>query len=111
VLQATVWCVYDGGYWEVSGRLQDFDDKRKRTEGFCAYSVHRKCDTIKPVKHSAEFQAFDSLVGRVLAVSHEEIQKREAEYRKQVEANPRKRGPKRKIKPSASDPASSAPSR
>ncbi len=52
------------------------------------------------MKHSAEFKAFDALVGQLLAVSHEEMQRREAEYRKQVDANPKRRGPKRKaVKP------------
>jgi hypothetical protein len=64
------------------------------------------------MKHSAEYRKFTGLVDRLLTVSHEEIQRREAEYRKQVDANPRRRGPKRgsKIKkreavtpPSASD--------
>jgi len=55
------------------------------------------------MKHSAEFKAFDTLVEKVLSVSREEIQRREAEYQKQVDANPRRRGPKRKIKPSTSD--------
>jgi hypothetical protein len=54
------------------------------------------------VKHSAEFKAFDKLMGKLLSVSHEELQRREAEYRKLADANPRKRGPKRKLKPSAS---------
>ena len=45
---------------------------------------------------SPEFQKFDALVGKVLSVSHAEIQRREREYRKQVEANPKRRGPKRK---------------
>jgi hypothetical protein len=53
------------------------------------------------MKHSAEYEAFDALVGKVLSVSHKEIKRREAEYRKRADANPRKRGPKRKIKPSA----------
>ena len=39
---------------------------------------------------------FTSLVDHLLTVPHEEIQKREAEYRKQVDANPHRRGPKRK---------------
>jgi hypothetical protein len=51
------------------------------------------------MKHSAEREAFDALVGRVLSVSHEEIKRREAAYKKQADANPRKRGPKRKVKP------------
>ena len=53
------------------------------------------------MKHSAEYSAFTNLVDRVLSVSHDEIKRREAEYRKRADANPRKRGPKRKIKPSA----------
>jgi hypothetical protein len=58
---------------------------------------------IKWMKHSAEFEAFEKLVGQVLSVSHEEMKRREAEYKRQADANPRKRGPKRKaIKPSAS---------
>jgi hypothetical protein len=50
------------------------------------------------MKHSAEFQKFTALVDNLLTVSHEEIQRREAEYRKQVDANPNRRGPKRKPK-------------
>ncbi len=64
------------------------------------------------MKHSAEYRKFNALVGRLLTVSHEEIQRREAEYRKQVDANPHRRGPKRGSKkrkavtpPSASDHA------
>jgi hypothetical protein len=54
------------------------------------------------MKRSAEFEVFDALVGKVLSVSHQDMQRREAEYRKQVEANPRRRGPKRKVNPSVS---------
>lgn len=53
------------------------------------------------MKHSAEREAFDGLVNHVLSVSHEEIKRREAAYRKRADANPRKRGPKRKVKPPA----------
>lgn len=52
------------------------------------------------MKHSTEREAFDGLLGHVLTVSSEEMKRREAEYKKQSDANPRKRGPKRKIKPS-----------
>ena len=61
------------------------------------------------MKHSAEYRKFNTLVGRLLTVSHEEMQRREAEYRKQIDANPHRRGPKRGSKkrkaatPSASD--------
>jgi hypothetical protein len=47
------------------------------------------------MKHSAEYNKFTNLVDRLLTVPHEEIQRREAEYRKQVDANPHRRGPKR----------------
>jgi hypothetical protein len=53
---------------------------------------------------SPEFQKFDSLMGKLLSVSHAEIQRREREYRKQVDANPNRRGPKRKVKPSTPEP-------
>jgi hypothetical protein len=57
------------------------------------------------MKHSAEFKAFDALVGQLLTVSHEEMQRREAEYKKKSDANPRKRGPKRKaVKPPSASP-------
>ncbi len=62
------------------------------------------------MKHSAEYRKFTGLVDRLLTVSREEMQQREAEYRKQVDANPHRRGPKRGSKkrkaampPSASD--------
>jgi hypothetical protein len=59
------------------------------------------------MKNSAEYEAFKDILGRVLSVPREEIQRREAEYKRKSEANPRKRGPKRKVKPSAS-PGSAA---
>lgn len=62
------------------------------------------------MKTSKEYQQFTKMVDRLLAVSHKELKSREAEYRKQVEANPHRRGPKRGAKrkrkatmPSASD--------
>ena len=61
------------------------------------------------VKHSAEFEGFAGLLDRVLSVSHEEIKRREAEYRKRADANPRKRGAKPKVKPETSDHATDAP--
>jgi hypothetical protein len=64
------------------------------------------------MKHSAEYRKFTGLVDHLLTVSHEEMQRRETEYRKEVDANPHRRGPKRGSKkqkrktvtpPSASD--------
>lgn len=60
------------------------------------------------MKHSAEYRSFTNLVDRVLSVPHEEIQRREAEYRKQVDANPKRRGPKRKPKPGSASPDSAS---
>ena len=60
---------------------------------------------IAPVKtppDTPEFTRFTQLVDRVLTVSKTEIVRREAEYEKQAALNPKRRGPKRKIKPSAS---------
>lgn len=48
------------------------------------------------------FQRFDALVDAVLAVPHALIERRQRAYRKSVDANPNRRGPKRKVKPSAS---------
>ncbi|MFZ0796149.1 MAG: hypothetical protein WCA13_12345 [Terriglobales bacterium] len=50
------------------------------------------------MKHSAEYENFTNLVNKLLTVSHEEMQQREAEYQKQVDANPNRRGPKRGTK-------------
>jgi len=47
---------------------------------------------------SAEYGAFKSLLGRVLAVPREEMQRREAEYQEQAKLNPARRGPKPKWK-------------
>jgi len=49
-----------------------------------------------------EFDAFTRVVDKVLSVPKTEILRREAEYKKRADANPRKRGPKRKVTPSAS---------
>ncbi len=54
------------------------------------------------MKHSAEYTQFTRLVDQVLSVPREELLRREAQYRKRADANPRKRGPKQKVKPSAS---------
>ena len=41
---------------------------------------------------------FDALVRKVLSVPHEEIMRREAEYKRHSAENPNRRGPKRKVK-------------
>lgn len=52
------------------------------------------------------FRQFDESVRQILSVPHSTLARRERAYRKKVDANPNRRGPKRKIIPSASpDPA------
>ena len=46
---------------------------------------------------SKEFRAFEKLTDRLLAVPRATINERIARYREQVEANPNRRGPKRKV--------------
>lgn len=48
------------------------------------------------------FERFQNAVKHVLSVPHKEIQRRIAEQRKISAQNPNKRGPKPKVKPSAS---------
>jgi len=55
---------------------------------------------------SKEYQAFRDLTDRLLAVPRAEIQKRIQQHREASAQNPRKRGPKPKVKPPVSDPAS-----
>lgn len=47
------------------------------------------------------FERFDVLVDNVLSVPHSLIERRQRAYRKKVDANPNRRGPKRKVKLSA----------
>jgi hypothetical protein len=57
------------------------------------------------MRHSAEYTAFTKTVDAVLSVSREEMQRREAEYRAQVDANPKRRGPKRGSKRKPKQPS------
>lgn len=60
----------------------------------------KSSETAKPLPESAEgpeaFQRFDAAVSKLLMVPRAVLVEREAAYRKQVDANPRRRGPKRK---------------
>lgn len=51
---------------------------------------------------SEAFQRFDIAMLQLLSIPHSTIVRRERAYRKKVEANPNRSGPKRKVKPSAS---------
>ena len=54
------------------------------------------------------WQRFNAVMAKVLTVPHSEIKKRIEEHRERAAKNPNRRGPKRKVKPSASpDPAES----
>jgi len=62
-------------------------------------------DFVKPKPEYEEgpqvWKRFDTLVRKVLSVPHDEIMRREAEYKRQSAMNPNRRGPKPKVKPSA----------
>jgi hypothetical protein len=45
---------------------------------------------------------FKAALKKIVSVPRSEIHKREAEYQKRAALNPRRRGPKRKVEPSAS---------
>jgi hypothetical protein len=47
------------------------------------------------------FRRFDEGVKQILSVSHETLVRRERAYKKKSLANPKRRGPKPKVKPSA----------
>ena len=54
---------------------------------------------------SKEFQVFDHMISRLLTMPKSELLRRHAEHREKSDLNPRKRGPKRKVRlPSATDP-------
>lgn len=55
-----------------------------------------------------EYEAFSSLVSRVLSVPKTEVLRREAEYEKQAALNPNRRGPKRKPKQISASPGPAA---
>lgn len=54
----------------------------------------------------SEFDRFDALVRKVLTVPADVIKARVEEHREESKRNPNRRGPKPKVKPSASDRAS-----
>ena len=49
-------------------------------------------------KPQTEFEAFTATVDKLLSVPKAEILRREAEYKRNADLNPRKRGPKPKAK-------------
>jgi hypothetical protein len=48
------------------------------------------------------FSRFDEKIRLLLSVPHSSLVRRENAYRKKVQDNPNRRGPKRRVKPSAS---------
>ena len=53
-------------------------------------------------------ERFKTAMLKIVAVPHSEILRREEEYKKKTALNPRKRGPKRKLKSVSLDPADDA---
>ena len=54
---------------------------------------------------SPEHDKFKALLNRIMAVPHDEIARREAEYQRQSALNPNRRGPKPKKKRAVRVPA------
>lgn len=55
---------------------------------------------MKSAKHSTkEFQEFDAALTRILSISHDELKRREAEWKKQKELKRKKRAANAKVKP------------
>jgi hypothetical protein len=52
--------------------------------------------------NSDEPERFDAALRKILSVPHAVILEREAEYQRKAALNPNRRGPKRKVKSSAS---------
>jgi hypothetical protein len=65
-----------------------------------------KADPVIPLPECHEgpeaAKRFDMEVGFVLSIPRHLLERRERAYRKKVDANPNRRGPKRKVNPSAS---------
>ncbi len=60
---------------------------------------------MKPeLKTSEEFDRFTALVDQVIAVPRSEVQKREEEYKRKTEGDPKRRGPKPKASQKAKPP-------
>jgi hypothetical protein len=57
--------------------------------------MQRNVESMEDAEAAARF---DALVRKVLSVPHEEIVRREAEYKRQSALNPHRRGPKPKRK-------------
>jgi len=49
-----------------------------------------------PIRRTEAFTRFESAMRKILSVPKDELLRREAEYKKQSDANPNKRGPKPK---------------
>ena len=54
----------------------------------------------------SEYEAFESLVSKVVSTPAAAVKARIEEHRERAKRNPRRRGPKPKVKTSASGPAS-----
>ena len=115
-----IFCVHERGPVVVVqldnarlGRRVIVNSGRGRTHAFTIIVGTRPllkiCDTIESMKHEGEmiegkeaWTRFEKTMKAVIAVPHAEIQRRIQEHKEKAALNPNKRGPKPRVKPSAS---------
>src|SRR5262249_13493787 len=96
--------------FNISARFATFTDSRLAMASLvsisdCDKTCHDEVMTVDPATQLPECNegseasaSFDFTIGKLLSVSHDELLRREAAYRKQALANPNRRGPKPKAK-------------
>jgi hypothetical protein len=67
-----------------------------------------KSKPVEMIEGPTALRRFKTAMKKILLVPRSEMLRREEEYKRQSMLNPRKRGPKPKLKPASPDPADDA---